>query len=113
MDRVIRQRRKKRIKSRIHGTAVRPRASIFRSLRHISIQLIDDETGRTLLTASSVGIKKAGSNKTETCRLIGQEIAVKAKNLGIAKIVFDRNGFKYHGRIKAAAEAMRDGGLKF
>lgn len=114
------QERRKRIKMRISkkfsGTPERPRMSVFRSNRQISVQLINDIDRKTLIAASSL-IKeiaeKKDINKTEQAKLVGKMIAEKAKNAGISTIVFDRNGFLYHGRVKAMAEAAREGGLKF
>ncbi|MEZ5106008.1 MAG: 50S ribosomal protein L18 [Draconibacterium sp.] len=111
--------RRSRIKSRIRkivsGTAERPRMSIFRSNKQIYAQLVDDENGVTLLTASSKDKTIAGTegNKTEKAALVGKLIAEKASAAGISNVVFDRNGYLYHGRVKQLADAAREGGLKF
>lgn len=97
----IRIRRKKRVRAKIRGTVERPRLSVFRSHRYIYAQLIDDLAGRTLAAASS-----------KDARVVGQLIAEKAKKKGINSAVFDRGAYKYHGRIKALAEAAKEGGLR-
>ncbi len=105
---------KRRIRKSINGTEQRPRLSVFRSNRQMYAQMIDDVTGKTLLSASS--LKNEGAqkvNKIEQAKLIGAEIAEKAINAGINACVFDRNGFLYHGRVQALAEAAREKGLKF
>jgi large subunit ribosomal protein L18 len=107
---------KYRIRKRISGTKETPRLSVFRSNVHISVQLIDDIEGRTLLAASSLNkeiIEKTGINKIEKAKLVGKLIAQIAKNAGIETVVFDRNGYLYHGRVKALADSAREGGLKF
>jgi large subunit ribosomal protein L18 len=115
-----RQRIKYRIRKRVRGTAERPRLSVFRSVTHIYAQVIDDHSGRTLASASSVesAIKaklsdgaRAGNNKG--AGVIGQAIAERLKAQGISQVVFDRNGFLYHGRIKEVADAARKAGLEF
>lgn len=106
---------KRRIRKVISGTAERPRMSVFRSNAQISVQLIDDKAGRTLLSVSSLCkelAEKKGS-KIEQAGWVGAAIAEKAKAAGIETIVFDRNGYLYHGRVKALADAARNGGLKF
>jgi len=113
-----RLRRKKRVRKRVKGTPERPRLCVFRSLRHIYAQIIDDTTSTTLVEASSVskGIREKigndGSNK-KGAAIVGREIAERALKKGIKKVVFDRNGFLYHGRVKALSEAAREGGLEF
>ena len=107
-----RLRRKARVRSQISGTAGRPRLSIFRSTAHITAQLIDDATGKTLAYASDLKIS-GKSTKTELAAKVWWEIADAAKKLKIKEIVFDRGGFAYHGRVKALADAAREGGLKF
>ena len=102
---------KKRIRGRISGTAARPRMSVFRSNKQIYVQLIDDEAGRTLVAASSKGI--AGGTKSEIAEKVGENVAAKAIAAGINEVVFDRNGFLFHGRVKSLAEGARKGGLKF
>jgi large subunit ribosomal protein L18 len=106
--------RKKRIRSRISGTAERPRLSITITNLHVSAQLIDDEAAKTIASATSVGNKDAAKgNLTAKAEIIGAEIAKKAKAKKVTKIVFDRNGHSYHGRVKALADAARAGGLEF
>lgn len=107
-----RLRRKVRIRSQISGTARRPRLSIFRSTSHITAQLIDDETGKTLAYVSDLKMKNTAT-KTQLAEKVGSEIAKVAKGLKIQEIVFDRGWFAYHGRVKALADAAREGGLKF
>jgi large subunit ribosomal protein L18 len=112
MDKALRQKRKMRSRSKVGGTAQRPRASVFRGIRHISVQLIDDTTHTTLIAASSQHLKKKQA-KTDKAREVGKAVAQAAKEKGISSIVFDRSGYKYHGRVKALAQAMRDEGLMF
>ncbi|MBU2651120.1 MAG: 50S ribosomal protein L18 [Bacteroidetes bacterium] len=106
---------KMRIRKSIHGTTERPRMSVFRSNKQIYVQLIDDLDGKTLVSASSKekGIVEKEGNKIEQAKLVGQLIAEKAREAGIESVVFDRNGYLYHGRVKSLAEAARQGGLKF
>lgn len=104
--------RKNRVRAKIYGTSQRPRLSVFRSSTHISIQLIDDETGRTLAAASDLKMKKEWT-KTEMAKKVWTEMAKKVSDLKIETVIFDRNGFAYHWRVKALAEALREGGLKF
>lgn len=104
--------RKERIRSRVHGTAKRPRLSVFISNLHVSAQIIDDEKSRTLASATTVG-KKDKLSKTEAAAKIGAEIAKKAKKIKVNKVVLDRNGRQYAGRLKALAEAARQEGLEF
>lgn len=103
--------RKKRIRSKINGTAERPRLVVQRSLTHTYAQLINDEEGKVL--ASSSDMKAKQGTKVEKAVEVGTDIAKKAKDLKITSVVFDRNGYKYHGRVKAVADAAREGGLKF
>lgn len=107
----IRERRKQRVRARIYGTAQRPRLSVSRSNRAICVQLIDDSAGRTLAAASSKEVSKAGDKKAQA-RAVGLLIAKRTKEKGIKSAVFDRGAYKYHGRIKALAEAFRESGLK-
>lgn len=102
---------KTRIRGKISGTAERPRMSVFRSNKGIYVQLIDDLAGRTLCAASSKGIE--GGTKTEQAAKVGEEIAKKALEAGVTSVVFDRNGYLFHGRVKSLADAARKGGLKF
>ncbi len=104
--------RHKRIRSKISGTAARPRLAIFRSNTHISVQLIDDTAWKTLAQASDLKFKKEGT-KTEMATKVGAEMVKKVSDLKINDVVFDRGWFAYHGRVKALAEALREGGLKF
>lgn len=110
-----RQRIKNSIRKKVSGTPARPRLSVFRSNTGIYAQLIDDASGKTLAGASSMikEIKAAAGTKTDKSKLVGMEIAKRAKEKGIETVVFDRNGFQYHGRVKALAEGAREGGLKF
>lgn len=102
---------KTRIRGKISGTAERPRMSVFRSNKGIYVQVIDDLAGVTLAAASSKGLE--GGTKTEVAAKVGKEIAKKAQEKGITEVVFDRNGYLYHGRVKSLADAAREGGLKF
>lgn len=104
--------RKGRVRSVVSGTAERPRLTVFVSNLHVSAQIIDDEKGVTIVSASTVGAKATG-NMTEKATQIGVDIAKKAKAKKITKVSFDRNGRKYHGRIKALADAARQNGLEF
>ncbi|PID87357.1 50S ribosomal protein L18 [Candidatus Gracilibacteria bacterium] len=104
--------RKNRIRSKISGTPTKPRLSVFRSNAHISVQLIDDTNSKTLASASDLKLKEK-STKTEKAKKVGVEMAEKIKGLKIESVVFDRGGFAYHGRVKALAEALREGGIKF
>lgn len=104
-----RLRRHKRVRAKIFGTAQRPRLCVFKSNQHIYAQLIDDEKGKTLAAASDLEIKKSAEKTKE----VGKLIAEKAKVKKIEKVVFDRGGYKYHGRVKALAEGAREGGLNF
>ena len=105
---------KVRVRRKVQGTPERPRLSVYRSNKGIYAQIIDDENGRTLASASSLKDKQANEvAKTEHARIVGQAIAEKAKAAGIASVVFDRNGYLYHGRVKALADAAREGGLQF
>lgn len=107
-----RHRRKKHIRKAIFGTAARPRLSVFRSAKHIYAQLIDDESGRTIASASSLGVSVSGGNR-EGATAVGKLVAERAKAADVSEVVFDRNGFLYHGRIAALADAAREGGLQF
>jgi large subunit ribosomal protein L18 len=110
-----RRKRHDRIRLTMTGTAGRPRLAVFRSLNHIYAQVIDDASGRTLVAASTVEKELRGSKatKTEEAASIGRLIAERAKAAGIDRVVFDRAGFRYHGRIKSLADAARDAGLDF
>jgi large subunit ribosomal protein L18 len=106
---------KLRIRKRIEGSATKPRLSVFRSNKQISVQVIDDLSGRTLVAASSLvkDIAAQKVTKTEQAALVGKLIAERALSAGISAVVFDRNGYLYHGRVKQLAEAAREAGLKF
>lgn len=106
-----RKRRQNRIRAKVAGTPERPRLSIYKSNVAMYAQIIDDTEGKTLVSASSVKSKKG--NKTEAARLVGMEIAKLAKAKGITKVVFDRGGFIFTGRVRAIADAAREGGLEF
>lgn len=113
---LARERRHRRVRIKVSGTPSRMRLNVFRSLNHIYAQVIDDTAGRTLASACTLDaeIRKADNqNKTEKARLVGKLIAQRAIKKGINQVVFDRGGYKYHGRIKALAEAAREAGLKF
>lgn len=113
--RVKLKKRHLRIRKRVSGTSTRPRLCVFRSLRYIYAQLLDDTTGRTLFSASSLDsqIKAQAGSKSEEAKLVGESLGKQALDKGIEQVVFDRGGFKYHGRIKALADAAREAGLKF
>lgn len=108
-----RQRRQRRIRASIRGTATRPRLAIYRSLQHVSAQLIDDDAGVTLLSASDRELPKKSGTKIARATAVGTLLAEKAGTKKIINVVFDRGGNRYHGRVKALAEAARTGGLHF
>jgi large subunit ribosomal protein L18 len=103
---------KKRIRAKISGTSSKPRMSVFRSNKQIYVQIVDDLSGKTLVAASSMGMTEKVSKKEESAK-VGELIAKKAQDAGIISVVFDRNGYLYHGRIKELADAARKGGLNF
>ena len=111
--RQARERRHRRIRGKVAGTAERPRLAVFRSNKGIFAQLIDDETGRTLAGASWLGLKGFKGNRIDQAAEVGKAVAAAAKKAGIESVVFDRGGYLYHGRVKALAEGAREGGLKF
>jgi large subunit ribosomal protein L18 len=111
--RQARERRHRRIRGKVSGTAERPRLAIFRSNRGIFAQLIDDQAGRTLASASWLGLKSFSGNKTDQAAEVGKALAAAAKQAGVESCVFDRGGYLYHGRVKALAEGAREGGLQF
>ena len=117
LRKLARLKRKKRIRKKIFGTPERPRFTVFRSSRHIYAQVVDDTSGNTLVSASSlektIRESKDSGDKTAVAKQIGKLVAERAKEKGINTIVFDRNGFLYHGRIKAMSEGAREGGLVF
>ncbi len=108
---IQRQKRAKRVRSRVRGTALRPRLCVFRSSRHLYAQIIDDETGRTAAAFDGRKLKGA-KNDSKTAKRIGLEIAKIAKEKKIKEVIFDRHGYKYHGKVKALADGAREGGLK-
>ena len=110
-----RRKRHERIRLHLAGTAGRPRLAIFRSLNHIYAQVIDDASGRTLVAASTLekDLRGGGSTKSEEAAVVGRLIAERSKAAGIERVVFDRAGFRYHGRIKSLADAAREAGLDF
>ena len=110
--RAARIRRHARLRKDVAGTTERPRLAVFRSLTHIYAQVIDDAHGRTLAAASDLKGVSSG-NKTERAKAVGSALAEKARAAGVTQVVFDRGGNRYHGRVKALAEAAREGGLKF
>jgi len=111
-----RLRRHTRVRKKIHGTAERPRLAVYRSNKHLSVQLIDDDAGRTIVSASSLekDLRTQGDGNTVAgASKVGVLIAQRAKQAGVSKVVFDRGGFLYHGRIAAVADAAREAGLEF
>jgi large subunit ribosomal protein L18 len=112
-----RLKRQQRIRKKISGSVERPRLSVFRSAKHIYAQIIDDGRGQTMVAASTLSSevkdKLSGVKKADAARLVGQLLAARAKEKGIVKVVFDRKGFLYHGRVKAVAESCREHGLEF
>jgi large subunit ribosomal protein L18 len=105
--------RKKRIMKKIRGSAERPRLVVFRSSKHIYAQLIDDDSGITRAASSTLALKDVHGLTKEAAQKVGLDLAEKSKQLGINEAVFDRNGYIYHGRVKALADGAREGGLKF
>ena len=117
-----RKRRKRGIRAKIHGSSERPRMTVFRSLKHLYVQVIDDSTGRTLASASTVdkatAQRLAGEGgkplpKLDQAKQVGAAVAEKCKAAGVGKVVFDRNGYRFHGRVKAVATAAREAGMQF
>jgi len=110
-----RVKRHERLRLRLAGTGERPRLSVFRSLNHIYAQVIDDTSGTTMAAASSLdtGLRGATGTKSDDAKRVGQLVAERAKAAGVDKVVFDRAGFKYHGRVRSLAEAAREAGLDF
>ena len=113
--RAARLRRHRRVRKRVVGTPERPRLSVFRSLHHVYAQVIDDSRGHTLVAASTVeaDLRPESGNKSEQARAIGAALAQRAKEAGITKVVFDRGGYQYHGRVEQLAEGARQAGLEF
>jgi large subunit ribosomal protein L18 len=114
---VMRQRRHESVRQKVAGTPDRPRLNVFRSLTQVYAQLIDDESGKTLASASTLEAeikpRLAGLNKTDQAKLVGEAIARRAAEKGVKQVVFDRGGYRYHGRVRALAEAAREAGLEF
>ncbi len=110
-----RTKRHERLRLRLSGTTDRPRLAVFRSLNHIYAQVIDDSNGHTVAAASSLetGLRGAEGTKSDDARRVGQLVAERAKAAGVEQVVFDRAGFKYHGRVRSLAEAAREAGLDF
>ena len=111
--RQARNKRRNRVRAKIFGTKSVPRLNIFRSLKHINAQIIDDTAGKTLVAASDLELKITKGRKADKAKEVGKLIAKKAQEKKIKKVVFDRAGYKYHGRVKALADGAREGGLKF
>jgi len=109
----IRKRIHARIREKLAGTAERPRLNVYRSLNHIYAQVIDDQKGETIVSASTLAMKAKTGGNVAAAKEIGKTIAERAKEKGVRKVVFDRGGFLYHGRIKALADAAREAGLEF
>ncbi len=109
----VRTRKHRRVRAKVSGTSLTPRLCVFRSNKHIECQVIDDTKGVTLTSSSSVQLKLANGGNAEGAKAVGLDIAKKCLELKIENVVFDRGGYIYHGRVKALAEAAREGGLKF
>jgi large subunit ribosomal protein L18 len=111
----LRRRRHLRVRRKLAGTAERPRLVVFRSLKHIYAQLVNDDLGVTLLGVSDLteGVQADGAGKIARSKAVGQRLAEKAKAAGITRVVFDRAGYRYHGRVQAVADGAREGGLEF
>jgi large subunit ribosomal protein L18 len=112
-----RKHRHRRVRAKISGTSGRPRLNVYRSLVNIYAQVIDDSTGHTLVSASTIDAEVAkmvaGKAKTEQAKIVGEVVAKRAKDAGVSDVIFDRGGYRYHGRVKALADGAREGGLKF
>jgi large subunit ribosomal protein L18 len=111
--REARERRHRRVRGKIGGTAERPRLAVFRSNRGIFAQLVDDDSGRTVASASWLNLKSHSGSKTDQAAEVGKALAAAATKAGVSTCVFDRGGYLYHGRVKALAEGAREGGLQF
>ncbi|MCL5006948.1 MAG: 50S ribosomal protein L18 [Patescibacteria group bacterium] len=109
---LLRERRARRVRARIRAGKDQPRLSVFRSNSHLYAQLINDQDGKTLVSASTLELKKEKSTKTEKASLLGEILATKAKKANIDQVIFDRSRYQYHGRIKALAESLRKSGIK-
>jgi large subunit ribosomal protein L18 len=110
---IVRQRVHARIRQKMQGTAERPRLNVYRSLNHIYAQVIDDATGTTIASASTRAAKLKTGGNVAAAKEVGKQVAERAKEKGIVRVVFDRGGYLYHGRIKALADAAREAGLEF
>ena len=110
-----RKRRHLRVRKKVRGTAARPRLAVFRSSKHIYAQVIDDVGGRTISSASTMetSVRSSGGGTVAAAKSVGERVAERAKDAGIDTVVFDRGGFKYHGRVAAVADGARNGGLEF
>ena len=108
-----RSRRKQGLRKKLAGTAERPRLTVYRSLKHIYAQIVDDVTGKTLASAGTIQDSVQGAGNKEGAAIVGKTLAQRAKDAGVSQVALDRNGFKFHGRIKALADAAREGGLQF
>jgi large subunit ribosomal protein L18 len=115
--RAKRVRRHLRVRRRVNGTPERPRLAVFRSLTHIYAQIVDDSTGKTLVSASDIDPElrghREGKPKTDVAKVVGKALGERATSAGLSRVVFDRGGFQYHGRVKALAESAREAGLDF
>ena len=111
--REARLRRHRRVRGKVTGSAERPRLAVFRSNRGVFAQIVDDASGRTLASANWLGLKERGADKSEQAREVGKALAASARAAGIERVVFDRGGYLYHGRVKALADGAREGGLIF
>ncbi|HML22139.1 MAG TPA: 50S ribosomal protein L18 [Aggregatilinea sp.] len=116
-ERIARKRRQRRVRAKISGTPARPRLNVFRSLGNIYAQVIDDTAGFTLASASTVDRELRdqveGKSKTEAAKLVGELVAKRAQSAGVTQVVFDRGGYRFHGRVKALADGAREAGLQF
>ncbi len=107
-----RLRRHERVREKVRGSAARPRLAVYRSLTHIYAQLIDDDAGKTLAAASSLETKDSKNKKSELAKAVGAQLGERAKAKGISEVVFDRGGYRYHGRVKALADGVRASGVR-
>jgi large subunit ribosomal protein L18 len=108
-----RKRRHRRVRGKVHGSAARPRLCVFRSSKGIYAQVIDDDAGVTLVSASTLQLGGAGGTKSEKAAEVGKLVAQRAREAGVASVTFDRGGYLYHGRVRALADGAREGGLEF
>lgn len=114
--RILREQRSRRVRAKIRGTADRPRLSVFRSIEHIYAQMIDDESGKTLVSVSDLELsssERSQRSNVDIAKMVGELVAKKARTKKISRVVLDRGWAKYHGRVKALTEGVREGGLKF